>query len=40
MSRFGDLRKGVAKTPAIIQVIITTRFGSIPDNKAKSSLSE
>ena len=30
----------VAKIPAIIHVIITTLFGSIPDNKAKSSLSE
>ena len=30
----------VARIAAIIQVIITTLFGSIPDNKAKSSLSE
>jgi hypothetical protein len=30
----------VAKIPAIIHVIMTTLLGSIPDNKAKSSLSE
>ena len=30
----------IAKNPAIIQVIITTFLGSIPDNNAKSSLSE
>ena len=30
----------VAKIPAIIQVVITTFFGSIPESKARSSLSE